>query len=44
MGRGRGGVDRWTEEQSQTNFPFNFSEVGGGHNNALMYKLCKLCP
>ena len=37
------GVDRWTEEQSQTNLPLQLLR-SWGHNNALMTKLCKLCP
>ena len=36
---GRGGVDGWTEEQSQNNLPHQL--LGSwGHSNALMYKLC----
>ena len=36
---GRGWVDGWTEEQSETNLPLHFLRCWG-HNNALMYKLC----
>ena len=55
MGGGGGGGDGrvrgvWGEGKmdGQTNKPkpirlFSFFEVVG-HNNALMYKLCKLCP
>ena len=39
----RGGVDGWTDEQAQTNLPLQLLR-SWGHNNALMYKLCKLCP
>ena len=28
-GEARGGVDEWTDEQAQTNLPFNFFELGG---------------
>ena len=34
-----GGVDRWTDEQSQTNLPLQLL-WSWGHNNALLYKLC----
>ena len=38
-----GGVDGWTDEQAQINLPLQLLR-SWGHNNALMYKLCKLCP
>ena len=38
-----GGEDGWTDEQAQTNLPLQLLQ-SWGHNNALMYKLCKLCP
>ena len=50
LGGGGGCEGGWGEGKmdGQTNkpkpiCPFNFFKVGG-HNNALMYKLCKLCP
>ena len=36
---GLGRVDRWTDEQAQTNLPLQFLR-SWGRNNALMYKLC----
>ena len=38
--RGGGGVDGWTVKQAQTNLPLQLLRRWG-HNNALMYKLCK---
>ena len=38
-----GGVDGWSDEQAQTNLPLQLFR-NWWHNNALMYKLCKLCP
>ena len=42
-GEGGRGVDGWTDEQAQTNLPLQLLR-SWGYNNALMYKLCKLCP
>ena len=43
-GRGMGGgEDGWTDEQAQTNLPLQLLR-SLGHNNALMYKVCKYVP
>ena len=41
--KGGGGVDGWTDEQARTNLPLQLLR-SWGHDNALMYMLCKLCP
>ena len=38
-GGGKGGVDGWTDEQTQTNLPLQLLRRWW-HSNALMYKLC----
>ena len=43
MGWVSGGVDGWTDEQAQSNLPLQLLQ-SWGHDNALMYKFCKLCP
>ena len=39
MGIG-GGVDGWSDKQAQIDLPLLFLR-SWGHNNALMYKLCR---